>query len=165
MKIPAYLPLVYLYRARSLFSLLCFSLALFHSPSLYALDPPPTPETLAGGKVITVQQAKMIIDHDGALFIDARNPLNYGRGHVPGAKLIPYQQQSAKSVDFDATMDEYDLSMLPANRDAPMIFYSHGDTGWKSYKMAVIAIRHGYSDVMWMREGFSRWQAAGYPVE
>lgn len=145
--------------------ILFLSLSLLSSASLFAAEPPPTPLSLRGGEVITAKQAKQIFDHADALFIDTRSPINYGRGHVPGAMLVPYGQKSIHTEDFDASMDTYDVSVLPANKDVQMVIYSHGDTGWKSYKMAVIAIRHGYSRVMWMREGFSQWQANSYPAE
>ena len=125
----------------------------------------PTPEQLEGGRIIDAGEAKQLLEGGGAHFIDTRSALNYGRGHLPGARLIPYTAKSAKRADFDAALDRFPLTELPANPDATLIFYSHGDTGWKSYKGAVQAIRAGYRRVMWMRPGFAAWQAAGYPVE
>jgi rhodanese-related sulfurtransferase len=45
------------------------------------------------------------------------------------------------------------------------VFYSDGLTGWKSYKAAVLAVKAGYKNVMYMRGGFAEWEAKGAPVE
>ncbi|MEW5757688.1 MAG: rhodanese-like domain-containing protein [Pseudomonadota bacterium] len=125
----------------------------------------PTPTTLPGGKVVTIQEAKALLDAGKALFIDTRNPINFGRGHVPGAKLVSYDAKSEKVADFDASLDKFALEELPGDKERPIVFYSHGVTGWKSYKAAVMALRHGYKNVFWMREGMDAWTAAKYPEE
>lgn len=125
----------------------------------------PTPATLPGGKVVSIQEAKALLDAGKAAFIDTRNPINFGRGHVPGAKLVGYDAKSEKVVDFDAALDTFALDQLPGDKERPLVFYSHGATGWKSYKAAVVAIRHGYKQVSWMREGMDAWTAAKYPEE
>lgn len=33
----------------------------------------------------------------------------YGHGHVPGSMMVPYDESSAKEVDFDPTDDNLDL--------------------------------------------------------
>ncbi len=124
----------------------------------------PTPTALEGGKIVTVAEAKTL-QEAGAVFIDTRNPLNFGRGHVPGAIHIGYKNKSRKAVGFDASKDSFDMSRLPADKAGALVIYSHGDTGWKSYKAAVLAIRAGYTSVHWMRDGWSVWTDRGYPVE
>ena len=142
----------------SLLAALLFS-ALLHAGAV------PTPTSLDGGRIIDVDEAKGLLDGGEVHFIDTRSALNYGRGHVPGARLIPYGAKSEKRADFDASLDRFPLDRLPTDRDAALIFYSHGDTGWKSYKAAVLAIRAGHARVMWMRSGFAAWTAAGLPSE
>ncbi len=125
----------------------------------------PTPTTLEGGGIISVEQAQRLAAVGGVLFVDVRNPVNYGRGHVPGARLIAYRGPSENRADFDPSQDRFDMGLLPTDRGAKIIFYSHGDTGWKSYKAAVTAIAAGYRNVHWMRNGFAGWKAQGYAVE
>lgn len=126
----------------------------------FAGDDPPTPTVLEGGKVISVAEAKALVGK--ANFFDMRKAVSFGKGHVPGAVALPYGQKSDKAVNFDASADKFDMSQLPADKSAPLVFYSDGPTGWKSYKAAVVAIRNGYTNVMWMREGSAGWEAAGY---
>ncbi len=125
----------------------------------------PTPETLEGGTIIAAEEAKKLWENQEAVFFDMRSPVNYGKGHIPGATALPYRQNSDKSRDFDAGADHFDLQQLPADPTRPIVFYSDGPFGWKSYKAAVLAIRAGYRNIMWFRGGFTDWPAKGYPVE
>ena len=94
-----------------------------------------------------------------------RNILNYGKGHIPRAVAFPYKGKSKNTPDFDGTQDKLDLSKLPADKSAVVVFYSDGPTGWKSYKASVTAIRAGYSNVMYFRGGYAVWTEKGYEVE
>jgi rhodanese-related sulfurtransferase len=126
-------------------------------------NPPETPRSAKGIEVISVEQARGLVGK--AAFFDMRSAVNFGRGHVPGASALPYGQKSALSEAFDGSQDKFNLDKLPADRKAPVVFYSDGPAGWKSYKAAVLAARAGYSNVKWMRDGTSGWLAKGYPLE
>lgn len=137
---------------------------LFMSVSTsFASDDPETPLTLPGGKVLSVDEAKTLIGT--ASLFDMRSAVSYGKGHLKGAVALPYGQKSEKSVDFDASKDKFDMSKLPSDKGAAIIFYSDGPTGWKSYKAAVTAIKAGYTNVMWMRGGTAQWEQKGFPLE
>jgi rhodanese-related sulfurtransferase len=123
-----------------------------------------TPTTLTGCKIISVDEAKKLFDEKSATFVDTRNPLNYGKGHVPGANLIEYKGSSENKPEFDGSKDQFDLSKLPDKR-ASIVFYGHGVTGWKAYKGAVHAIKAGYGNVMWFRGGMEEWEKKGHPKE
>lgn len=124
-----------------------------------------TPTELAGGKVISALEARALLDGGDGHFFDTRSPSNFGKSHIPGAKVLPYRSQSENVVNFDAQKDFVDLSQLSQDKKARIVFYSHGDTGWKSYKAAVLAIRKGYTEVLWLRGGLNQWEAQGYPLE
>jgi rhodanese-related sulfurtransferase len=130
-----------------------------------AAEKPQTPLTLPGGKIVSPAETKALLDGKQALFFDMRSAVNYGKGHIPGAKALPYKENSEFVADFDESVDQFDLAQLPADKNASMVFYSDGPTGWKSYKAAVKAIKAGYKNVCWFREGFSSWVAAKYPVQ
>lgn len=121
-----------------------------------------TPETLKGGKIISVEKAKELFDNKAAVFFDVRSPINYGRGHIPVASSLAFKGKVEKSVDFIPAADSLDNSKLPDSKEEPMVFYSHGPTGWKSYLSAFIAIEMGYKNVMWFRGGYSQWVESGY---
>jgi rhodanese-related sulfurtransferase len=138
-------------------------LAIFWASHVAAAPGVPTPTDLPGGRIVTLQEARDLVD-GGARIIDVRSAINYGRGHIPGAVVAPYKGSSAKQVDFDPSLDRFPMGKLPEEKDAVVLIYSHGDTGWKSYKTAVTAIRAGYTRVNWFRDGFSVWVEAGLPV-
>lgn len=131
----------------------------------FAEDRPDTPSQLAGGRVISVAEGHAMLIGGRAVFIDTRSPLNFGKGRVPGARLAYYHEKSAYAPDFDASLDSFDWERLPTDKSAPIVFYSHGTNGWKSYKAAVLAIARGYKQVLYLREGWAGWTAAQLPVE
>jgi rhodanese-related sulfurtransferase len=122
------------------------------------------PTTLAGGTVVSAEQAKALIDK-GAPVFDLRTANEYAEGHIKGAKLVAYKEKSAKEAAFDASKDDFDLSKLPADKNATIVLYCNGLDCWKSYKGAVVAIKAGYKKIQWMRGGFPEWKGKGYPVE
>jgi rhodanese-related sulfurtransferase len=124
-----------------------------------------TPTVLAGGTFITADEAKKLIYKKAAMVIDTRSPVNFGKSHLPTAVSIAYKENSDKTPSFDAAADQFDLARLPADKNAAVIIYSDGPMGWKSYKGAVVAIKGGYRDVMYMRGGWAEWSEKGLPSE
>ncbi|MDC8772670.1 rhodanese-like domain-containing protein [Roseateles albus] len=130
-----------------------------------AQDKPQTPTRLAGGKVISPQEAHALMSGGKAICIDTRSPLSYAKGHIPGARLLAYKEKSEFAENFDAAVDSFDFEKLPPDKRTPLLFYSDGPTGWKSYKAAVLAQRRGYVNVHYLRSGWAGWEAAGLPKE
>ncbi len=130
-----------------------------------AQSKPQTPTKLNAGRVISPQEAQMMLSSGKAVFIDTRNPMNYAQGHIPGARSATYKEKSEFAEDFDAALDSFDFDKLPPDRHTKLIFYSDGPTGWKSYKAAVLAVRKGYLNVHYLRSGWAGWEAAGLPVQ
>lgn len=124
----------------------------------------PTPTELPGGRIVNLQESRELLAA-GAHVIDVRSAVNFGRGHIPGAVMGPYKGDSANTVEFEPARDRFSLSVLPDNTDADILIYSHGMTGWKSYKAAITAIRSGYTRVHWFRNGLESWKAADLPLE
>lgn len=123
-----------------------------------------TPETLKGATLVDAAQAKAAID-GGAKIVDARVANEYAEAHIKGAINIPYKEKSAKSATYDASQDSFDLSKLPADKNAALVIYCNGAECWKSYKASEMAIKAGYKNVHWFRLGLPAWKAAGYPAE
>ncbi len=126
---------------------------------------PDTPATLAGGKVCTVVECKALLDKKEAQFFDTRSAINFGKGHIKGAVMVSYKEKSDFKVDFDATQDKFETAALPADKKAKIVFYSDGPKGWKSYKAAIAAVKAGYANVYWMREGTAGWTEKKFPME
>lgn len=123
-----------------------------------------TPDNLKGATVVDAAKAKSLSD-SGVVVIDSRVANEYVESRIKGAISIPYKEKSAKSVDFDASQDSFDLSKLPANKDAGILIYCNGAECWKSYKASTAAIKAGYKTVYWFRLGIPEWKAKGYPTE
>ncbi|WP_291994558.1 rhodanese-like domain-containing protein [Candidatus Accumulibacter sp. ACC003] len=126
---------------------------------------PATPTRVEGARIVTIEEAKAMLDGKAATFFDMRSPLNYGKGHVPGATLIAYKEKSDYTPDFAAAQDSFAIARLPADKDVSIVIYSDGPAGWKSYKATVLSVRAGYRNVHWLRDGFAGWLAKGLPVE
>lgn len=131
---------------------------------ILAFAGPHTPESISGATVVTAEKAKALVD-SGTLIVDARVANEYVEEHIKGAVNIPYKEKSAKSVDFDASQDSFDLSKLPADKNTAVIFYCNAGECWKSYKAAKAAVKAGYRNIYWLRGGIPEWKAKGLPVE
>lgn len=123
-----------------------------------------TPDSLKGAILVDAVKAKSLSD-SGVKVIDSRVANEYAESHIKGAVSVPYKEKSAKSVDFDASQDSFDLSKLPADKNTAIIIYCNGAECWKSYKASAAAIKAGYKTVYWLRLGIPEWKAKGYPTE
>lgn len=140
-----------------------FAAAASFLPTAMAQSSPTTPLTAAGVEVVSVQQAQALIGK--AAFFDMRSAVNYGKGHIKGAVALPYDQKSELVEAFDSSKDKFDMSQLPADKSAAVVFYSDGPAGWKSYKAARLASQAGYKNVKWLREGTAGWTAKGLNLD
>lgn len=123
-----------------------------------------TPAALQGAVVVGADRVKAMSEA-GVPVIDTRVANEYAEAHIKGAINVPYKEKSAKSADFDASQDSFDLKKLPQDKGAPLVFYCNAGECWKSYKASAAAVRAGYSRVHWFRGGMPEWKAKGYPVE
>jgi 3-mercaptopyruvate sulfurtransferase SseA len=139
--------------------------SLYGGLAAAADDAAVTPTELKGGKVITAEEAKKLLDSKAATFVDTRSIVNFGKGHLPGAVTASYKEKSEKSAGFDAKLDSFELDKLPKDKGMPLVIYSDGPTGWKSYKAAVLSIGAGHTKVHYLRGGYSDWTAKNLPVE
>lgn len=123
-----------------------------------------TPESLPGVTRVDAAKAKALMA-SGAEMIDARVANEYAEAHIKGAVSIPYKEKSAKAASYDPSADSFDISKLPSDKNAAIIFACNGAECWKSYKGAKAAAQAGYKKVYWFRDGFPAWKSAGYPIE
>jgi len=122
-----------------------------------------TPEVLPGASVVTAEQVRRLMARNVPLF-DVRSQAQYREGHIAGARNVPYRMNSPKEVDYDDSVDTFDLGKLPQDKSAPMIFQCNGAECWYSYKAANYMVRRGFKKVYWFRTGLPAWKAAGYPL-
>jgi rhodanese-related sulfurtransferase len=123
-----------------------------------------TPEALAGTKIVTAEEVQKLMQ-SGVPVIDARVANEYAEEHIKGAKNVPYKEKSAKAASFDASQDSFDLTKLPRDKKAPIVFYCNAGECWKSYKASVVASRAGYTSIYWFRGGMPEWKSKNLPRE
>jgi rhodanese-related sulfurtransferase len=130
-------------------------------PTAFAAE---TPSSAKNFTVVDSTKAKSLMDA-GAVVVDARVANEYVESHIKGAKSIPYKEKSAKAIDFDSSLDSFDIAKLPADKSGALVFYCNGAECWKSYKAATLAFKAGYKRVFWLRAGIPEWKSKGFPVE
>jgi len=123
-----------------------------------------TPDKLDGVTVVSAEQARDLAAK-GAVLVDTRTANEFSEKTAKGAILVPYREKSAKDVGFDKGEDKFDLAKLPADKNAPVIFFCNSGTCWKSYKASVYARDAGYKQVNWFRGGMPEWTAKGLPTQ
>jgi ABC-type phosphate/phosphonate transport system substrate-binding protein/rhodanese-related sulfurtransferase len=122
-----------------------------------------TPEVLPGGNIPNAQQVKNLLAQGVKLF-DVRPQAHYREAHIPGAINVTYQMNSPKEVDYDDSVDAFDISKLPQDKNTPIIFQCNGAECWYSYKAARYMLKRGYTKIYWFRTGLPAWKEAGYPL-
>lgn len=123
-----------------------------------------TPAMLAGTTLVTAEQVKDLMAK-GVPVIDTRVANEYAEAHIKGAINVPYKEKSAKSADFNASEDSFDISKLPTDKNADVIFYCNAGSCWKSYKASAVAVKAGYTKIHWFRGGYPEWKGKGLPTE
>ena len=123
-----------------------------------------TPAEVAGVKTVTAEEVKKMLE-DGVPVIDTRVAAEYTDKTIKGAISVPYKEKSAKAAGFDASQDQFDLSKLPSNKNAPVVFFCNSGECWKSYKASVVAQKAGYAKINWFRGGFPEWTSKGLPTQ
>jgi len=123
-----------------------------------------TPTALAGAKLVAADEV-VKAQSTGATVIDSRVASEYAEGHIKGAANVPYREKSEKAVSFDPSQDEFNLAKLPADKAAAIVIYCNGPECWKSFKASAVAIKAGYTNVLWYRDGFPQWKSKGLPAE
>lgn len=123
-----------------------------------------TPASLAGATLVTAEQVKELMAK-GVPVIDTRVANEFAEAHIKGAVSVPYKEKSAKTAGFNANEDSFDISKLPGDKNADIVFYCNSGTCWKSYKASVVAVKAGYSKVHWFRGGYPEWKGKGFATE
>lgn len=123
-----------------------------------------TPLRLEGAEVVDAKQV-LELRTNGTLIVDSRVAPEYKEEHIPKAVSIPYVEKSEKSSNFNPDVDQFDLTKLPANKNAGIVFYCNAGACWKGYKAAVVAVNAGYRKVYWFRGGLPEWKSRSYPTE
>jgi len=121
-----------------------------------------TPEEVAGVRKVLAKEVSDMIK-DGVQVVDVRTAAEFETKHIPGAKLLPYEEYSARIVGADLSKDGFDVSKLASN--SKVVLYCNGPECWKSFKAALRANdSKRFEAVYWFRGGMPEWEKAGLPV-
>ena len=99
-------------------------------------------------RVISPAEAKRLADEKNALLVDIREPEEFTRTHIAGARLAP-------------------LSVLPflppdPDRERPAVFYCH--SGRRTQDNAGALEGRGFAESYLVDGGLAGWEKAGLPV-
>jgi rhodanese-related sulfurtransferase len=104
---------------------------------------------------ISLEEAEKLYFTHAAMFIDARSAEEYARGHIRGARSLPWQEVD---LNFMAVTADLDLT-------TPVVTYCDGETCELSHDLALFLRDAGFADTRVLVNGWTIWQQAGLPVE
>jgi rhodanese-related sulfurtransferase len=100
-----------------------------------------------------VAKAKAL-NAQGVVFVDVRDNVDFGVGHVP----------SARNLHLHTGLSKESLSRL-VRKDDEVVFSCHGKYCALSAFACAKAVLWGYTRVYYFAGGYPAWKEAGYPVE
>jgi len=104
---------------------------------------------------VQVATVKLFFDARAALFLDARDPAEYQKGHIPGAIRL---------TNPEAQNEPARMKALPVE-GRPTIVYCEGGACEASLELARFLLDSGFRKVLVYMGGYPEWEAAGHPVE
>lgn len=104
---------------------------------------------------ISIAEAKSLFLREAVKIIDARPGDDYKKGHIKGARSLPW--------------NEVDQKFMAATKDisvhTPIITYCDGKTCELSHNLANFLRDLGFNNVKILVNGWTKWQKAGLPIE
>jgi rhodanese-related sulfurtransferase len=101
---------------------------------------------------ITISDAdKLLKENKAVVVLDVRTADEFKAGHIPGAMSIDFYQP-----DFRTKLGGLDRNQT---------YLVHCKSGGRSAKTEALMKELKFNSVLHLNEGFSKWEAAGKPVE
>jgi rhodanese-related sulfurtransferase len=104
---------------------------------------------------LSLIEAKNLFLQKKGIFIDARPKDDYEKGHIRGARSLPWHEIDQKFMEVTK-----DISL-----GTPIITYCDGETCDLSHKLANFLIELGFKNVKVLVNGWTKWQNADLPKE
>jgi rhodanese-related sulfurtransferase len=104
---------------------------------------------------ISLIEAKNLFSKQTAIMIDARPKGDYEKGHIRGARSLPWHE-----VDQRFMAVTKDISV-----DTPIITYCDGETCELSHNLTNFLLDLGFTNVRILVNGWTKWQNADLPIE
>lgn len=106
--------------------------------------------TACGFTIITPQQARTLLDQGKAVLFDIRDPAEYARQHISGARLVPL-----------ASLDTHDFDR---ERSMGVAAIFQCQSGRRTEANAARLVGTGFRETYVIQGGLNGWRAAGLPV-
>ena len=104
--------------------------------------------------IVSLEEARTQCVEGNAVFLDARSPEDYARGHIRCAQNIPWQSFA----------DHIDRVWGAFPDDAWIVTYCDGDQCSLGEDLARELMAMGYLNVKVLVNGWTRWREAGHPI-
>lgn len=104
---------------------------------------------------ISLIEAKNQFSEQTAIMIDARPKGDYEKGHIRGARSLPWHEVDQRFMEVTK-----DISV-----DTPIITYCDGETCELSHNLTNFLLDLGFTDVRVLVNGWTKWQNADLPIE
>lgn len=108
-----------------------------------------------GIRTATVDDAKRILDEGIHFIFDARPPVDFETGHIPGAMLL-------YSEEFDTYFPDYAMMLTP---EQPVMVYCSGYACDESLLVSEMLFEQGFTNLVLFAGGMAEWNEAGYATE
>jgi len=103
---------------------------------------------------ITLERAAALFSDNTAIFLDARSPAEYDRGHIQGAVNLPWHE-----VD-----NYFETVIMTLNPEAIYITYCDGAVCSLSHDLAMLLKDLGFTRVKVLVNGWTLWKEHDLPV-
>ena len=103
---------------------------------------------------ISLTEAQKLFSSKAGLFIDARPAEDYSRGHIQGARSLPWGEVDLKFMDATQDLDF----------ETPIVTYCDGETCELSHNLALFLREAGFLNTRVLVNGWKLWQQSGLPV-
>lgn len=137
----------------------------------------PPPCTLAGGRVVTVEEVRDLVAAQAAVLIDVlpapRRPRNLSestlwqpkrRWNIPGSVWLANSGLGVLPVEEETYFRDNLARVTSADPSRTVVFYCLANC-WMSWNAAKRAIAWGYTSVAWFPDGTDAWILEGLPLE
>ena len=104
----------------------------------------------AQGSALSPAEAVQLVNREKGVLIDVSEPEEFAKGHVVGARNIPFGQLEGHKS-------------LPSNKALPLVLVC--PTGARAGRAAGILRKLGYEKAQAMAGGLKAWREANLPVE
>ena len=106
---------------------------------------------IEGAKSLSINEANKMLGQKDTYFIDVSSVAARTSGHIPGAILN--------------NADDLNVSLLPKDKKAHLVFYTDNRMSFDSSEAAKIAKQNGYENLYILTDGIEGWIIAGNKAE